>query len=461
MAFTSLEAAKAAYNGLFKTAGKNRREALKQFEGISTKSDVTSIRLNDDSRKIFDREHGTDTLFGDVSDRALNTNPFLAAPLENGSYAIFPGMNKYTGNAHTGGDYASFDLGKGIDELGVNDLRGVNISPAIETKTSEGFKITQRGSIGEGAIPKEVTPTPPVEPTPPPVPSEATPVPPKEPVPPPSPEPAPRETPTPSDIPSETSPVPPKGTTEPAPTPPAEPSGNDIFDNIVGQAEKNADEIVAAKKQNAERWIDENGTEHFYFGSNGQTSPLANEMADGRIAARNAREQAVIEEGDRARKAREAQAKIDNYNEIKAATPVPSKAGPSSGSSEDNATWQAILREKTGTGWGSEGAIKDREAEIIRGQKTLRDHINDAQNGVMTGKSFEDLYGFKHDSGSVEKLVDQYSRNEAKKGSGFNNYMWGNKVPQAGAGIALAGVTASYLTGDGRRSNAQLYSSPF
>lgn len=152
------------------------------------------------------------------------------------------------------------------------------------------------------------------------------------------------------------------------------------------------------------------------------------------------------------------------------ATKVPSKANasseesqvaPANNSSQANAAWQAVLREKTGNHWGSEGAVEDAISQIQKGQKTLRSNIDLVNNKGMEAKQFEDLYGFRHDAGTADELSQRYAMDQANKGATMSNYIWGNHMPQAGAGIALAGVAASYLTGDGRRSNAQLYSSPF
>jgi hypothetical protein len=50
---------------------------------------------------------------------------------------------------------------------------------------------------------------------------------------------------------------------------------------------------------------------------------------------------------------------------------------------------------------------------------------------------------------------------DLQSGPGINDYLMGNKIPHKAAGFGIAAVTADVVMGDGRRSNAQLYSSPF
>jgi hypothetical protein len=50
---------------------------------------------------------------------------------------------------------------------------------------------------------------------------------------------------------------------------------------------------------------------------------------------------------------------------------------------------------------------------------------------------------------------------DLQSGPGINDYLMGNKIPHKAAGFGIAAVTADVAMGDGRRSNAQLYSSPF
>jgi hypothetical protein len=50
---------------------------------------------------------------------------------------------------------------------------------------------------------------------------------------------------------------------------------------------------------------------------------------------------------------------------------------------------------------------------------------------------------------------------DLQSGPGVNDYLMGNKIPHKAAGFGIAAVTADVAMGDGRRSNAQLYSSPF
>ena len=50
---------------------------------------------------------------------------------------------------------------------------------------------------------------------------------------------------------------------------------------------------------------------------------------------------------------------------------------------------------------------------------------------------------------------------DLQSGPGINDYLMGNKIPHKAAGFGIAAVAADVAMGDGRRSNAQLYSSPF
>ena len=56
--------------------------------------------------------------------------------------------------------------------------------------------------------------------------------------------------------------------------------------------------------------------------------------------------------------------------------------------------------------------------------------------------------------------IEQFNQ-DLQSGPGINDYMSGNQVWGKAAGVGVAALTASAVMGDGRRSNAQLYSSPF
>jgi hypothetical protein len=67
----------------------------------------------------------------------------------------------------------------------------------------------------------------------------------------------------------------------------------------------------------------------------------------------------------------------------------------------------------------------------------------------------------KMKAGEERNAAIERFNQDLQSGPGFNDYMNGNQVYGKAAGVGVAALTASAVMGDGRRSNAQLYSSPF
>ena len=61
----------------------------------------------------------------------------------------------------------------------------------------------------------------------------------------------------------------------------------------------------------------------------------------------------------------------------------------------------------------------------------------------------------------VDTAAEKFLKGKMEAGPTFGNYISGYKVPQTAGGLAIIAGTAASVFGDGRKSNAELYSSPF
>lgn len=57
--------------------------------------------------------------------------------------------------------------------------------------------------------------------------------------------------------------------------------------------------------------------------------------------------------------------------------------------------------------------------------------------------------------------IDAYFAQRVAEGPTFMDHMWGNKIPQVGAGVIGASALLSMMNGKGKKTNAELYSNPF
>lgn len=61
----------------------------------------------------------------------------------------------------------------------------------------------------------------------------------------------------------------------------------------------------------------------------------------------------------------------------------------------------------------------------------------------------------------VDTAAEKFLKGKMEAGPTFGNYISGYKVPQTAGGLAIIAGTAASVFGDGKKSNAELYSSPF
>lgn len=136
---------------------------------------------------------------------------------------------------------------------------------------------------------------------------------------------------------------------------------------------------------------------------------------------------------------------VVNEAERDAATQVPTAAeggGTTGGLSFDNYSRDAqaaIIKEQGKNYWG-------RSAQ----ERFHLDSMDRRYSEINKMKAGEER------NAAIERF-----NQDLQSGPGFNDYMNGNQVYGKAAGVGVAALTASAVMGDGRRSNAQLYSSPF
>lgn len=172
-------------------------------------------------------------------------------------------------------------------------------------------------------------------------------------------------------------------------------------------------------------------------------------------------------------------ARVDDYNQRKAeiqqsigdraaeeaAQTAPAGAEPAS-DLLTNSVYRSKFREQYGTGYFSRNAVQDRLAADDKLLNQLEKDYNKLSTGDDSLTKFNEKYGTNvtHKNGafsSLESTRSDFLNKRLEKGPGVSNYLWGNRVPETAAGLAIAGAAVNIAMGDGRRSNAQLYSSPF
>lgn len=131
-----------------------------------------------------------------------------------------------------------------------------------------------------------------------------------------------------------------------------------------------------------------------------------------------------------------------------------------------NSVYQSKMREQYGKGYFSNNAVRDRLAEDKITLSQMQKDYNSLSMGDDSLAKFNEKYGTNvtHNSGafsSLESAQSQYFNKRLETGPNISNYLWGNRVPETAAGLAVAAGAVNIIMGDGRRSNAQLYSSPF
>ena len=118
---------------------------------------------------------------------------------------------------------------------------------------------------------------------------------------------------------------------------------------------------------------------------------------------------------------------------------------------------------KASKGWF--GGPKTAEAKVANAKANYKSVMEGAKG--MTGEKLEkylaeqgERLGTKFEGSNWAERERSYYDNLSRDPS-FGDYMTGNQVYGKAAGVGVAALTASAVMGDGRRSNAQLYSSPF
>lgn len=165
------------------------------------------------------------------------------------------------------------------------------------------------------------------------------------------------------------------------------------------------------------------------------------------------------------RKAEIQQSIGDRAAEEAATQTVPTGAEPAS-DLLTNSVYRSKFREQYGTGYFSRNAVQDRLAADDKLLNQLEKDYNKLSTGDDSLTKFNEKYGTNvtHENGafsSLESTRSDFLNKRLEKGPGVSNYLWGNRVPETAAGLAIAGAAVNIAMGDGRRSNAQLYSSPF
>lgn len=98
---------------------------------------------------------------------------------------------------------------------------------------------------------------------------------------------------------------------------------------------------------------------------------------------------------------------------------------------------------------------------IESNHKAFTEFINNGQHkeaAEMIGATGD----FSSNLADLRKQGDKYFAGQAEQGPGIQDYVFGHKIPSTAVGIALAGgAIAAVNRNGGRRSNADLYSSPF
>lgn len=173
----------------------------------------------------------------------------------------------------------------------------------------------------------------------------------------------------------------------------------------------------------------------------------------------------------------EAQSKLNNYGKTSSAGQGTDATSQAVQAEERKASTKLRSRADVETavnaqdaGWfGGKGT---NAATMSRYDSELKD-IKESHRALMkNGATREQVEEWR--KGMNERYGTEYSAEDIASGnfdsgywktrngkSSFGDYMTGNQVVGKAAGVGVVALTASAVMGDGRRSNAQLYSSPF
>lgn len=159
---------------------------------------------------------------------------------------------------------------------------------------------------------------------------------------------------------------------------------------------------------------------------------------------------------------------------------------PPAGQGTDAASTSVNAAEAEKTGGATTEATRDAATQVptaagggTTGELSFNNYSRDAQAAIIKeqgknywGRSAQERFhldSMDRRYSEINKMKAGEERNAAierfnqdlQSGPGFNDYMNGNQVYGKAAGVGVTALTASAVMGDGRRSNAQLYSSPF
>ena len=237
---------------------------------------------------------------------------------------------------------------------------------------------------------------------------------------------------------------------------------SDEYQAAVAQRDA-ADAAYASSQQQAEAWRQQHEAinqriKNYNRDLDAQVDPVASYYRrkeniltnNARVEEYNARKAEVAASiGDRATAAAEGTIKTETGEELLT-----------------NSVYQSKMREQYGKGYFSNNAVRDRLSEDARTLKDLERDYNSLSMGDDSLAKFNERYGTNvtHNNGafsSLESAQSQYFNKRLETGPNMSNYLWGNRVPETAAGLAVAAGAVNIIMGDGRRSNAQLYSSPF
>ena len=137
------------------------------------------------------------------------------------------------------------------------------------------------------------------------------------------------------------------------------------------------------------------------------------------------------------------------------------------GGTTTEATRSAATQVPTAEGGGTTGGLsfdnysRDAQAAIIKeqGKNYWGRSAQERFHLDSMDRRYSEINKMK--AGEERNAAIERFNQDLQSGPGFNDYMNGNQVYGKAAGVGVAALTASAVMGDGRRSNAQLYSSPF
>lgn len=139
------------------------------------------------------------------------------------------------------------------------------------------------------------------------------------------------------------------------------------------------------------------------------------------------------------------------------------KAGGATAEATRNAATQVPTAEGGGTteGLSFDNYSRDAQAAIIKeqGKNYWGRSVQERFHLDSMDRRYSEINKMK--AGEERNAAIERFNQDLQSGPGFNDYMNGNQVYGKAAGVGVAALTASAVMGDGRRSNAQLYSSPF